>query len=148
MTTIAVSRKHGMMAGDKQFTHRSGMKLTGQTKIYEVPHPEIYQVKRAFIGFAGGATNIAAMVGWLHDPTSKLPKANDFEALLLNDKNEIYHTSNMSNWTLLKDKFCAIGSGQPFAMAAMLAGEDPAGAVKIASKLDSYTGMGITKLVM
>ena len=42
-----------MMVGDKQFTHASGMKLTGKTKVYEVPHPDVFQCKRAFIGFAG-----------------------------------------------------------------------------------------------
>jgi len=137
-----------MMVGDKQFTHASGMKLTGKTKVYEVPHPDVFQCKRAFIGFAGNADAFGKALGWLHDPTTKAPKLRDVEMLLLTDKGEILHGTTMHNWLQIPQPFMAIGSGMHYAMGAMAAGKDPYEACKIASKHDSNTGCGFVKLTM
>ena len=67
---------------------------------------------------------------------------------MLNDKGEIYHATNFSNWLRICDKHYAIGSGMHFAQAAMASGKTPLEAVKIASKFDPSTGMKFNKLVM
>lgn len=146
MTTIAVNRK--MMAADKQFTHASGMKLIGRTKIIEVPLPEMFGAKRAFIGFSGNADVWGNIVGWLHDPTEKPPKCRDIEFLMLTDKGSIMHGTNMTNWIEICQPHCAIGSGMQYAQGAMAAGKSPIEAVKVASKHDAMTGMGFNKLIM
>ena len=146
MTTIAVNRN--MMVGDRQFTHSSGMKLIGKTKIYELPLPDVFDCKRAFIGFAGNADAFGKAISWLHDPTTKPPKLNGVEMLLLDQRGKIYHGTTMTNWMELSDSHFAIGSGMQFAQAAMASGKDPYEACKIAAKFDANTGCGYTKLVM
>lgn len=146
MTTIAVNKN--MMAGDRQFTHGSGMKLLGKTKILEVPLPELFDAKRAFLGFAGNADVWGNVVGWLHDPTGKPPKCREVEFLLLTDRGTIMHGTNLTNWLEICTPSYAIGSGMQYAQAAMSVGKTPYEAVKVASKHDAMTGMGFNKLVM
>ena len=146
MTTVAVNKN--MMAGDRQFTHASGMKMLGRTKIIEVPLPEIFECRRAFLGFAGNADVFSNVVGWLHDPTGKPPKCRDIEMLMLTDKGTIMHGTNLSNWTEICNPHYAIGSGMQYAQAAMSLGKDPYEAVRVASKHDAMTGMGYNKLLM
>jgi hypothetical protein len=140
-----------MMAGDRQFTHNGGMKMLGKTKIYEIPESSamsIFDTKRVFVGFCGNADNFATAVGWLHLPEGKPPKVKDIEMLLLNDKGQIFHATNLVNWMRICSPFYSIGSGMHFAQAAMAAGKDPYEAVKIASTLDPSTGMKFNKLEM
>lgn len=137
-----------MMAGDRQFTHSSGMKMIGRTKIIDLPMPEIFDAKRAFIGFAGSVDMWGDVINWLVDPTGKPPKCKNLEMLMLTDKGVIMHGTNLTNWTEICDKHYAIGSGMMFAQAAMAAGKTPYDAVKIANKYDPMTGMGYNKLVM
>lgn len=146
MTTIAVN-KH-MMAGDRLFTHASNMKLTGKTKIYEVPYPDLFDCKKAIIGFAGGADSIGRVMNWLYDPGSKPPRLNGVEMVVLTDKGKIMHGSSVHHFTEVCDKFFAIGSGMTYAQAAMAAGKDPYEAVKIAAQFDSYTGGPFNKLTL
>lgn len=137
-----------MMAADRQFTHGSEMKLLGRTKIIEVPLPELFSCKRAFIGFAGNADIWGTIVGWLHDPTTKPPKCREIEFLMLTDRGTIMHGTNMVNWLEICQPYFAIGSGVQYAQAAMSCGKTPIEAVKIASKHDAMTGMGFNKLIM
>jgi hypothetical protein len=137
-----------MMAGDRQFTHASGMKMLGAGKLVEVPFPDMFKAKRAVIGFAGSADVWGNVVSYLHDPTGKPPKLRDIEMLMLTDKGEIFHGTNLNNWLIIKDKHYAIGSGMQYAQAAMASGKTPLEACKIASKFDANTGLGYTKVVM
>lgn len=137
-----------MMAGDRQFTHSSGMKMLGATKIIEVPNPLLFDVKRAFIGFAGNADSFGEIISFLHDPTGKPPKCRGVEMLMLTDKGRIMHGTNLSNWLYIQDKHYAIGSGMQYAQAAMASGKSPFEAVKVASKFDPMTGMAFNKLEM
>ena len=146
MTTIAVNKK--MIAADKQMTHSSGTKMTGATKIYELPESaamKIFNVKRALVGFCGNVDSFANAITWLHNPDDDPPKVKGIEMLLLTEKG-IYHASTLQNWTLIKDPFFAIGTGMQFAMAAMEVGKTPFEAVKIASKFDNNTGQGFNKI--
>ena len=137
-----------MMAGDRQFTHASGMKLTGSTKIHQVPLPEVFDCRKAFIGFCGNADNFGPIITWLHNPLEKQPKCRGIEMLVLTDKGYIMHGTTLNNWMRITEPHFSVGSGMHFAQAAMASGKDPYEAVKIASKFDPNTGMGFTKLLM
>jgi ATP-dependent protease HslVU (ClpYQ) peptidase subunit len=147
MTTIACNQLG--MAADKQFTHNGGMKMTGKTKIYELPSEAsvaLFDSPKVFVGFAGNADNFIDAIQWLHNPKEKTPKVKGIEMLLLNHKGYIFHATTLTNWTRIMDKSYSVGSGMHFAQAAMLAGKTPLEAVKIASKLDPSTGCGFNYL--
>jgi ATP-dependent protease HslVU (ClpYQ) peptidase subunit len=146
MTTIAANKL--MMAGDRQFTHNSGMKLLGKTKILQVPLPEIFDCKKAIIGFAGNAEIWGDIVAWLHSPEGKAPRCRDIEFLMLQNGGKLFHATNMQNWLEIKDPFYAIGNGMQYAQAAMASGKDPYEACKIASKYDPMTGLGFNKITL
>ena len=143
MTTIAVNKKE--MACDLQATHSGGLMFKIETKIIELK-PEIaksmFGVKKAFIGFCGSVDSWGEINGWFHMPDGKPPKCRGLEMIMLTDKGEIYHATNLSNWTIIKEKIFAIGSGMHFAVAAMDSGKTPLEAVKLAAKYDPNTGMG------
>lgn len=132
------------MACDLQFT-KGNIKFKGSTKIIELDGDivkEMFNCKRALLGFAGNADVWGEVVSWFYTPDEKPPKCRGIEFLLLTDKKQLYHGSNLRNWMLLPEKHFAIGSGCDFAIAAMSAGKSPVEAIKIASKHDSGTGMG------
>jgi hypothetical protein len=130
------------------FTHQTGLKLTGATKIYVVPHPDVFNCKKAYIGFAGGADTIGRVMNWLYDPSQKPPRVQGVEMLVLTDRGKIMHGSSVHSFTDICDPHFSIGSGMAYAQAAMAAGKDPLEAVKIAAKYDVYTGGPFTKMNM
>lgn len=138
-----------MIAGDKRMTHSSGTIMTGVTKIYEIPKStakDVFDAKRVLVGFCGNVDSFADAIQWLHQPEESPPKVKGIEMIMLNDRHEIYHATNLRNWTRLTDKFFAVGSGMQYAMAAMEAGKTPLEAVKIASKYDANTGNGFNSI--
>ncbi len=140
-----------MMAADRQITYHGKTILTIKTKLYEIePHNAkmLFGHHKAFIGFAGTTLGVGSALLWLSDLTRKVPRLRDLEMVVLTGKKEIYHAMQLDDWIQIKDKQFAIGSGGSHAMAAMLAGCNPYKAVAIASKLDAFTGQGITKLEM
>ena len=133
------------MACDLQFTHRSGMKIKGFTKIAEVNPKlceEMFGCKKAYVGFSGNADVWSNVVVWLDNPEDKPPKCRGLEMLLLTDKGHIYHGTNLTNWMRLNEEFFSIGAGMQYAMTAMALGKSPKEAVLVASKYDPSTGMG------
>jgi ATP-dependent protease HslVU (ClpYQ) peptidase subunit len=139
------------MVGDRQFTHSSGMKMTGKTKIYEIPEftaNSIFESKRVFIGFAGDTGSFGNILNWLYDPTGRVPKLGNVDLVMLNHRHEIYTAISLTNWLQMSQPFYAIGSGSEYAMGAMEAGKTPQEAIKVASKFDSSTGKGFTVLTM
>lgn len=145
MTTIAASVKHNAIACDLQATYNGSTRFKLASKVLEVP-PEVaktvFQVDKCFIGFAGNLDSWGDVVHWFHDITQKPPRCKGLEFLMLTDKKQLYHGTNMTNWVLLSEPHFAIGSGMDFAIAAMSAGKTPLEACKIAGKHDIKTGMG------
>lgn len=134
MTTIAV--KDGVMATDSQLTSS-----------YIHPHNDT-KVKRigdALLGFSGTAAACEAFEKWFRKGAkpSKFPDiCSDQDmgcaVLALTARGiALYH---LSGHPVKVGKMAALGSGQDFAMGAMLAGADAKEAVKVASKLCPYTG--------
>lgn len=137
------------MAGDKQFTGGT-TKFKGKTKIYKLSPAGCanFLSEKVFVGFSGKADSIGDAIWWLNNPTEKMPKVRDIEALMLTAEGVISCTTTLRNWLVIDAPYCAIGSGASFAMSAMEMGMTPIEAVRHASKFDVGTGMGFNKLDM
>lgn len=136
------------MACDLQLCHASGMKFKIKSKIIEVPTytaENVFGCKKAFIGFAGNADQMTNVWDWINSPNDykKPPRIKEIELLLLNDKGQIFHGTNLNNWLAADTEYMSIGTGMHFAMSAMSLGKTPKEAVKVAMKLDPNTGFGV-----
>ena len=143
MTTIAAN--NNSIACDLQFSHSSGLKFKGASKIIELKADlarSMFQTEKAFIGFCGNADIWGDVVSWLSVPEGKPPKLKNIELLLLTGNRQIYHGTSLTNWLKLDVKHFAIGSGSHLAMGAMEVGKTPVEAIKAAAKHDPMTGMG------
>lgn len=136
MTTIAFDGK--TMACDTRVVCGSNCYNT-DTKIYENDF--------AVIGVAGDA-GVGAML--IDCPGILLAKHYDFdfEALVfVKDTEKVYKVAFYKSWDCalssvipIADSFAAVGSGSPYALAAMECGYSAHGGVVVASKFDSNTG--------
>jgi ATP-dependent protease HslVU (ClpYQ) peptidase subunit len=144
MTTVITDTK--AMACDLQFTHSSGLKMKGTTKILTVQKNlalEMFGVGKVIIGFCGNADTWGKVNSWFASPTGKLPKCKGIEMLMLTGRNEIYHGTNLANWVKLDMDYFAIGSGSHLAMGAYGVGKDVRAAVKFAHEHDPSTGKDV-----
>jgi len=130
MTTIAVN--HEMMAGDSLYVD-GNIRGTLKTKLY--------RINGDILGYAGSAAEGQAFMHWYEDQTREKPDFNDTTVIVLKSDGTIETWEACYFPTIMEDHpFYAIGSGSHFAMGAMYAGADPKEAVKIAAKLDAYSG--------
>ena len=119
------------------------MKFKGATKVILVPNSKaIYGRDKVYMGHSGNAITWSNIIQWFYYPDNKKPKFTDTDLLMLNDKGEIWHSVDLRNWVQIVDSYFSIGSGSLYAMGALATGVTPKEAVKVASKLDPYTGMG------
>lgn len=143
MTTIAANKNS--IACDLQFTHSSGLKFKGKSKILKLStemSESLFGADKAFIGFCGSGDTWGNVVHWLIVPEGKPPRCRDIEFLALDSNKNIYHGTNLSNWMIIAEPFFSIGSGMQYAIGALTAGKTPKEAIKVASKHDPMTGMG------
>lgn len=146
MTTIAASKYR--MACDLQFTHSSGMKFKGRTKIYAFGANSWYP-KPYILGAAGGAADINKLVSYMQTDSGDEhePKIDGCEFMVLTSDKKLYtFGDSYRDWIEIDQPFYAVGSGAHFALGAMASGCDPLEAVKATMKLDAATGMG-TKFI-
>lgn len=100
---------------------------------------KVHRVGGQLIGIAGDAANEKGFLEWMRGGVKPKIGKSDFEALVLKPSGALfYYTQNMD--PVRAGKPNSIGSGATAAMGAMLAGSDPAKAVRIAKKLDGNTG--------
>lgn len=142
MTTIAarVTKEAIEMASDSQ--------LTG-SHIAQHNFCKVYQVAGALIGISGGAAACMDFVEWFEKGAKrkKFPMScecpeSGCHALVATRRGcMVYECCAVPVST---GKIDATGSGGSFAIAAMLAGADVRQAVKIAAKLDPFTGGRVT----
>lgn len=145
MTTIAASTKTMSIASDLQFTYNAAVKFKGGSKILEVSNElsrAMFNCDKAFLGFCGNADAWGRVVSWFASPTERKPKCKNLEFLLLTNKGDIYHATNLTNWMRLDEPHFSIGSGMHFAIGAMAAGKSPKEACIVAAKHDIHTGFG------
>jgi ATP-dependent protease HslVU (ClpYQ) peptidase subunit len=145
LTTIVCNLEE--MAGDLQFTNVvTGYKFKGKTKVYKFqPHDLHYPNGEFIVGFAGTASDIVTVAEFFSNPEGfrTPPKVRGLTGLVLTSKKEIFYFDTFTNWIRVGDKYSAIGSGAQVALGVLASGGSPTEAIKIASKHDAYTGMGM-----
>lgn len=143
MTTIAANRQE--IACDLKFTGLDGGAFKGKTKIYEFdPHELSYPSSEFFVGFAGAASSIIEIAEFFSRPESfrKAPTVKGVTGIVLTRKGDLFVFDDYRIWLAVNQPFMAIGTGAPAAMGAMHQGASPREAVRAASKIDPFTGMG------
>lgn len=135
MTTIAFDGK--TMACDTR--------VTGD-HIYNTD-TKIYENDFAIIGVAGDVVAGDILVG---DIGILVPKRHDFdfEALVfVKDTEKVYKVAFYKSWDCalssvvpVADSFAAVGSGAPYALAAMYLGNTATRAITVAAQFDTNTG--------
>ena len=132
MTTIAY--KDGILASDTQLTWENERHYT--RKIAVLPRTGIV------IACAGGAKTERKAHDIFNDPAWKSldlsKKAKEFSALLFDDS-ELYLLTGDYIPIPVTDAYIAIGTGAPYALAAMSLGCSAADSIKVASKFDVNT---------
>lgn len=108
---------------------------------------KIYENEFVVIGVAG---NAEAGILLVKDDSILVPKHYDFdfEALVfVKDTEKVYKVAFYKSWDCalssvipIADSFAAVGSGSPYALAAMECGYSAHGGVAVASKFDPNTG--------
>lgn len=108
---------------------------------------KIYENEFVVIGVAG---NAEAGILLVKDDSILVPKHYDFdfEALVfVKDTEKVYKVAFYKSWDCalssvipIADGFAAVGSGAPYALAAMECGYSAHGGVAVASKFDTNTG--------
>lgn len=133
MTTIATDGK--TIAGDSQM-QTDFVCQGGSKKLFTLKDGSI-------VGFCGQSQFWLPLVEWLNGGDRPELKDAEFGAIILTPEGRIFHLDDGFYKTECPPPY-AMGSGGGFAMGAMLAGKTPEEAVKIAAKLDVYTGGKIT----
>lgn len=102
---------------------------------------KLHRIRDEVLGFAGEPPEIQKYIDWvrLHRPEENAPKFSDRFFGLLVRKGSVLFEDDSLNPQVVGSPF-AVGSGQEFAMGAMLAGASPREAVRIAIALDPHSG--------
>lgn len=141
MTTIAFDGF--TLAGDRQSTYGNTPVRT-RPKVHRVTAPD---GRRFIVGMAGLAADARAYLQWLRGEITGRPPFVDMSAMLIDDARRIWIYNDKSHgYEQIHTRQWAIGSGCDYALGAMAAGADAVAAVKIASRLDVCTGMGVSVL--
>jgi ATP-dependent protease HslVU (ClpYQ) peptidase subunit len=138
MTTIAY--RDGVLAADSLVT-------LGDTKVHGYYH-KIVRIDDHLIGTAGSVAACQHFLDWLREGGDEsAPPKGDYKALVVNPKGKVREFENGSLLPVPRGaKFFSIGSGSPYALAAMYAGASSTDAVKIAAKIDTSTGLPVRVL--
>lgn len=138
MTTIAASKRYGMMAGDTKITDDGGGIGFHSRKIWVV--------KGDFVGVSGDAVDIPQFRKWYQNNDFNVHINKEFNGLVLTKSGRIYFYDNVLEPILVTGECYAIGSGAQIAMYIMKKGGSPKDAVKAASEIDPNTGGRINTL--
>lgn len=137
MTTIAY--RDGVLAADSLVT-------LGDTKVHG-RYLKIQRIGEYLVGVAGGVADCQAFVDWAKSPEDDPPPKGSYSALVIDGKGRLKEVEGGNPLPKLRGaKFAAIGSGGPFAIAAMYAGASAVDAVKIACKIDTGSGLPVKTL--
>ena len=129
MTTIVANKQR--MLSDSRVSGNNN-------RIYEAP--KLYRKGDAIIGCAGDNDAIETFVKWYGTKKKKpLFKSDSFDALVLTPQG-LYTYDETCSRDFILGEFHAIGSGGDAALGALFMGADLETAVKIACKVDKYSG--------
>jgi ATP-dependent protease HslVU (ClpYQ) peptidase subunit len=144
VTTVLADWHRAIIVADSQ-TVIGDMRAGFRNKLRRIPDPKGGDM---LLGTAGRTSDALLFEGWLrggmdipYGRRKDLPElsAQDFGALLVRPDG-LYMFNEDYVALPIEEGWFAIGNGAPYAMAAYLAGADPVEAVRIACKLDVYTG--------
>jgi len=128
MTTIAATKS--VMAADSSASDDNG----------RVSVRKLFRVPGGVLGFAGVASVGPRLAQWLiNERRGDPPDMSDTHALLITG-DAIWFFDEVPHPYEILDPFCTLGSGGQAATAAMHCGKSPKEAVKIAAKIDTFTG--------
>lgn len=144
MTTIAY--RDGILAADSWATFNTeagGSRRHLCTKLYRKRITEGKKTFDVVLGTAGESTPALLFVDWYGSgkpiPEMLIHHGGDFSVLILTPKG-LFEADMMCRPDLILEPFYAVGSGAKAALAAMHCGKSAIEAVRIAAKLDPYTG--------
>lgn len=150
MTTIAV--KAGVIAADSWATHWSeagGSRRHTCTKLHRKRVSEGRKSYEVIIATAGESSPGMVFVDWYgsgHEiPRVLLDRDPDFSCLILTPHG-LYEVDEYCRPDLVLEPFYAIGSGAKAALAAMHCGKSAIESVRIAARIDPYTGGRIVSM--
>ena len=137
MTTIAWDGKS--IVADKQAT-------SGHLKVKTT---KLVKLKNGWIaGFAGSLSEARVVEVWLNQGADRetKPTVENLSVMMVSpDGREVYEMEEQLELFQIEGKFHAIGSGERYAIMAMHLGKTAREAVKLTSKYDPYTGLGVTE---
>lgn len=137
MTTIAASKKHGMMAADTRVTDGSLVYYT----------PKIFIIGDSIVGAAGEVENTNKWLEWMRSGKAaefKKKMKGGFEGIELTREGKLYLYAGCIAPDEVLDEFYCAGSGSMAALVAMRLGLDPRGAVEQAIAVSPESGGDIT----
>ncbi len=148
LTTIACNRES--IAGDLQYTNlQTGYKFKGASKVHKFKPNELIHPDGEFIvGFCGTASDVCNIISFFVKPElfKKPPKVNGVSGIVLTEDRQLFLFEHYLEWLGVKEDYCAVGSGAAYAVGVLSQGGTPKEAVKVASKHDAFTGLGVREL--
>lgn len=145
MTTILWGKKEQTIVADKQCMYGNG-RVGTVTKLY--------RLGGLVLGYSGSTNEFNSFreeflrlecpsIDILSYKTKSIPKST---VLIITNLGECYEMNNKTLPDLIEDNYHAIGTGKAYALGAVYAGATLEQAVKIAGKLDTYTGITLQKI--
>ena len=122
------------------------MKTKCKTKVYKFePHELHFEYERFMVGFCGTASEIVDIVDFYERPDlyDHMPKTRNLSGLVLTESGKIFQFDRPDKWLAVEAPYAAMGSGACAALGALHMGASPRDAIKAATKIDPFTGMGI-----
>lgn len=101
------------------------------------PMKKIWRIGGGLVGCAGNVASIDAFIRWLRDGAvdGDYPLMEGLEAIVVDPRGRVHAYDEASSEPIrVRAPYCAIGSGQDFALGALHAGADARGAVRAAIK--------------
>lgn len=140
MTVVAWDGK--TLAADKAATavgHSSTV-----TKVFRVPG--------GIVAFSGESTRCMELLHWFNGGRVVADFVKEVEnsgtcGMFIDDFGKDFHYYNSPYPVAGEDKFCAMGHGRDYALAAMYLGFDAKTAVEVACALDNTCGKGVDTMV-
>jgi hypothetical protein len=144
MTTIAY--RDGIIAADSRMTYTTdagGSRKHLCTKLYRKKVTEGKKTYEVIIATAGESSPALIFVDWYGSgkpvPDLLLYLGGDFTCLILTPKG-LFEADVYCRPDQINEPFYAVGSGSKEALAAMHCGKSAIDAVRIAARIDPYTG--------